>query len=130
MLLAYAICGTAPAQERATVRGTVVDSTGTPIWGAKIEYRSEAGIQLAGTDEKGVFAVEEAPAGGTLVVSFPGFATVTREIKAHTAGGSVQFVFTQSPNRERIEVTTTVGVFIPATPKSRYQISAEAIDNS
>jgi outer membrane receptor protein involved in Fe transport len=130
LLLGCVFGSMARAQERATVRGTVVDSTGTPIWGATIEYRSEAGIQLASTDEKGAFAVQEAPAGGTLAVSFPGFATVTREIKAHTAGASVQIVLTPSPNRERIEVTANTGDFIPSTPTSRYQISAEAIDNS
>lgn len=112
------------------MRGTVVDSTGTPIWGAAIEYRSEAGVQVSSTDENGAFAVEEAPAGGTLVVSFPGFATVTREIKARTASASVQIVLSPSPNLERIEVTASTGDLIPAAPSSQYQISAEAIDNS
>ena len=129
-LLGYAFAAAARSQEPATVRGVVMDSTGSPIQGATIEYRSDAGTQLASTDEKGAFSVAEGPAGGTLLVSFPGFATVTREIKAHAAGTGIQIVLSPSPDLERIEVNAITGDLIPSTPTSQYQISAEAIDYS
>jgi outer membrane receptor protein involved in Fe transport len=129
LLLGYVFAAVARPQERATVRGTVMDSTGSPIQGATIEYRSDAGVQLASTDEQGAFSVEEGPAGGILLVSFPGFAMVTREIKAH-AGTGIQIVLTPSPNLERIEVSAITGDLIPSAPTSQYQISAEAIDYS
>ena len=130
LLLGCAFAGAARPQERATIRGTVVDSTGAPIQGAAIEYRSDAGVQLAVTDARGAFAVEEAPTGGTLAVSFPGFATLTREIKVHAAAAGVQIVLIPSANLERMEVNATTEDLIPSTPTSQYQISAQAIDNS
>jgi outer membrane receptor protein involved in Fe transport len=128
-LLGYAFAADR-SQEHATIRGAVMDSTGSPIQGATIEYRSDRGVQLASTDEKGAFSVEEAPAGGTLLVSFPGFATVTREIKAHAPGTGIQIVLTPSPNLERVQVNAITGDLIPSAPTSQYQISAEAISNS
>src|SRR5271165_4832294 len=68
-------------QEHTAINGTVVDATEAPIQGAQVEFRSPGGVTLTGSDQQGHFRVEGVEAGGTLVVSFPGFATVTRELR-------------------------------------------------
>jgi outer membrane receptor protein involved in Fe transport len=117
-------------QERAAMNGTVVDSSDSPIQGAQIEFRSAAGIALTGSDEKGHFRVEGVEAGGTLIVSFPGFATVTRDIRAHASLENLHIILTPSPSLQRIEVQGSAGDRIPAVPTSQYEISSEAMDQS
>jgi outer membrane receptor protein involved in Fe transport len=116
------------AQEQIKLTGTVTDTTGAPIQGAQIEFRSGEGVTLAGSDEKGNFQVEVAAAGGTLVVSVPGFATVTRDIRAHTSTENLQIVLIPAAGLQRIEVHGSTGDQIPAVPTSQYEISAEAMD--
>jgi outer membrane receptor protein involved in Fe transport len=118
------------AQEHSALSGTVVDSSDSPIHGAQIEFRSAAGILRTGSDEQGHFRVEGVEAGGTLVVSFPGFATVTREIRARASMESLQIVLTPSPSLERIEVQGNAGDRIPAVPTSQYIISSDAMEQS
>lgn len=131
LIAAFTVLETgAPAQEQAAVGGTVVDTTGAPIEGAQIEYRSAAGVALAGSDEKGHFRLEGIEAGGTLVVSFPGFAKVSREIRAHTSGDNLQIVLAPSAGLQRIEVQGNVGEFVPAVPTSQYGISSDSIQES
>jgi outer membrane receptor protein involved in Fe transport len=120
----------ARAQEHTGLNGKVVDTTGAPIQGAQIEFRSAAGVLVVGSDEQGHFRVEGTEAGGTLVVSFPGFATVSREIRAHTSAEIPQIVLAPTAGLQRIEVQGTAGDRIPAVPTSQYQISAEAIQLS
>ena len=117
-------------QEHASLNGTVVDTTGAPIQGAQIEFRSGAGVVRVGSDEKGHFRMEGTEAGGTLVVSFPGFATATREIGTHTSAVIPQIVLAPAASLQRIEVQGTAGDQIPAVPTSQYEISAEAIELS
>jgi outer membrane receptor protein involved in Fe transport len=118
------------AQERSTVGGSVVDTTGAPIRGAQIEYRSTAGVALAGSDERGHFRLEGAEAGGTLVVSFPGLAKVSREIRAHTSADNLQIVLAPSANLQRIEVQGNTGELIPAIPTSQYELSSQSVMES
>lgn len=126
VLMAQCVSG----QQHATLNGTVADTTGAPIQSAQIEFRSPAGVTVASSDEGGHFRVEGAGAGGTLVVSYPGFTTMTREIPAHATGGNLQIVLVPGANLQRIEVKANGGDRIPAVPTSQYQISSEAIEQS
>jgi outer membrane receptor protein involved in Fe transport len=129
VLLAFAgPAGPVLGQELAALSGTVVDTTDSPIQGVQIELRSAGGIAITGSDEKGRFHLEGVEAGGTLVVSFPGFAPVTREIRPHASIENLQIVLTPSPSLQRIEVQGSAGDFIPALPTSQYDVSSEAMD--
>jgi hypothetical protein len=118
----------AHAQERSEINGSVVDATGSPVAGAEIELRSSSGIQRTGSDEAGRFHLTGVASGGTLVVSFPGFATVTREIRTHPSPQNLQIVLTPAPYLQRINVQGSAQDMIPATPASEYQISSQAMD--
>ncbi|HXY00466.1 MAG TPA: TonB-dependent receptor [Candidatus Limnocylindrales bacterium] len=120
----------AHGQEHAALNGTVTDTTGASVQGAQIEFRSAAGVTVVSSDEQGRFRVEGASAGGTLVVSYPGFATVTREIPAHATGGNLQIVLAPGASLQRIEVKANGVDRIPAAPTSQYQISSEALEQS
>ena len=116
------------AQEGADLRGTVADSTGLAIEGAQIEYRSPDGVILAKTDASGNFSFAETRKGGSLRISFPGFATVTLEVRPHTSVQRVRIVLTPSPNIERLQVKATIEDPIPAVPMSQYAIPAEQLE--
>jgi outer membrane receptor protein involved in Fe transport len=129
--MATAVLGTcALGQEHGVLSGTVVDTTGAAIRGAQIEFRSAAGVEVVGSDDQGHFRVEGTEAGGTLVVSFPGFATVSREIRAHTSAEIPQIVLGPAASLQRIEVQGSAGDRVPAVPTSQYELSAEAIQLS
>ncbi len=117
-------------QEHTAISGTVVDTTNAAIEGAQIEFRSPKGVTTAGTDEQGHFRVEGVETGGTLVVSFPGFATVTREIRARASVENLQIVMTPTAGLQRIEVQGSAGDRIPAAPSSTFEISSQAMDLS
>lgn len=116
------------AQEQMKVAGTVTDLSGAAIQGAQIEFRSAEGVTLAGSDEKGNFQLQVTATGGTLDVNVPGFATATREIRAHTSAENLQIVLTPSAGLQRIEVQGSIGDQIPAVPTSQYEISSETMD--
>jgi outer membrane receptor protein involved in Fe transport len=118
------------AQEHIAIEGTVVDATEAPIQGAQIEFRSEVGIKLASSNEQGHFRVEGVEAGGTLVVTFPGFAAATREIRAHASVENLKFVLAPAAGLQRIEVQGSQGNRIPAVPTSQYVISSDSMDQS
>ena len=121
-------CGSL-AQERGVLNGIVVDSTESPIHGAQIELRSATGTILASSDEQGYFRITGAENGGTLVVSFPGFATVAREIHLRASAESLHVILTPASGLQRVEVQATVGDLIPAVPNSEYVLSAESMNN-
>src|SRR5271165_6788276 len=116
------------AQEGAALRGTVADSTGSAIEGAQIEYRSADGVILAKTDASGNFSIAETEKGGSLRISFPGFAPVALDVKPHTSVQRVHIVLTPSPNIERLQVKATIEDPIPAVPMSQYAIPAEQVE--
>jgi outer membrane receptor protein involved in Fe transport len=118
------------SQEHAGVSGTVVDATDAPIQGAVIEFRSSTGIVRTGSDESGHFRVDGTEGGGTLLVSFPGFLTVTREFRARASVENLQIVLSPMPTLQRIEVQGGGGDRIPAVPTSQFEISSEAMDQS
>ncbi|MGB7845428.1 MAG: TonB-dependent receptor [Candidatus Acidiferrum sp.] len=131
ILLMTSVMGTcARGQEHAALTGTVVDTTGAAIQGAQIRFRTAAGVVVLGSDEKGHFRVEGTEMGGTLVVSFPGFATVSREIRAPMSTEIPQIVLAPAASLQRIEVQGSAGDRIPAVPTSQYELSAEAVQLS
>src|SRR5271165_4518026 len=117
-------------QEHTAINGTVVDATEAPIQGAQVEFRSSGGITLTGSDQQGHFRVDGVEAGGTLVVSFPGFATVTRELRARASLENLHIVMVPASGSQRIEVQGSADDRIPAVPTSQYVISSEAMDQS
>ncbi len=64
------------------------------------------------------------------MVSFPGFATVTREIRPRAAADNLQIVLAPAASLQRIEVQGSTGDRIPAVPTSQYEISSEGIQAS
>ena len=116
------------AQQRSAISGRVEDTTGKPVQGARIEFRTDDGVLLADSDEQGQFRVAANGAAGTLTVSFPGFAPVTREIRASME--SLRIVLAPAPNLRRIEVRGSASDVIPDVPTSQYNVSADAIDQS
>jgi outer membrane receptor protein involved in Fe transport len=130
LLLLTALAGSVFAQEHAAITGTVLDVTDAPIQGAQIQFRSAAGLTVTGTDEKGNFRLEAAELGGTLVVSFPGFSTVTRDLHARTSIENLRIVMIPASAVQRIEVQGSSGDVIPAVPMSQFEISAQTMDLS
>lgn len=118
------------AQVPKTIRGTVSDSTATPIQGAKVEYRANEAIVIATTDGSGNFAVNEAAGKGSLLVSFPGFLAVRIDLQSYPSVEKIKIVLFPAANLERIQVKATVEDRIPAIPVSQYSISKEQIDLS
>lgn len=116
------------AQEGAGLRGTVADSTGAAIEGAQIEYHSADGVILAKTDVSGNFSIGETGKGGSLRISFPGFATAMLEVKPHTSLQRVHIVLTPAANVERLQVKASVEDPIPAVPMREYAIPAEQVE--
>lgn len=129
-LMALGHTASAQAQDHNAISGKVEDTTGTPIQGAQIEFRSQGGVAVTSSDEQGHFRIVGTGAGGTLTVNFAGFATVTREIRARASAENLQIVLAPAAYLQRIEVKGTGGDPIPATPTSQYEISTEAIDQS
>jgi outer membrane receptor protein involved in Fe transport len=130
LLLLTAFAPRALSQEHPTITGTVVDATEAPIQGAQIQFQSISGITVTGTDEKGAFRLESIELGGTLVVSFPGFSTVARELRARSSIENLRIVMIPASGLQRIEVQGNTGDAIPAVPSSQFEISAEAMDLS
>ena len=130
MLLVCLFAFILSAQERPGIRGVVSDTTGNVVAGASIEFRSAAGVVLARTSEDGRFSVDGANGPGTLLITFPGFTTVTREIRPHMATDNLQIVLAPSPNLQRIEVKGTSEARIPSIPSSEFSISSEVIAQS
>lgn len=129
LALAGLACGSF-AQEHIGLSGTVVDTTDHPVQGAQIQFHSPAGIMVTGSDEQGQFRVEGVEAGGTLAISYPGFATVTRKIRPRTSAENLRIVLTPAPDLQRIEVHGSAGDRIPAVPTSQYEVSSQAMDLS
>ena len=122
-------CG-ALAQERNAISGRVEDTTGAPIRGAQIEFRTDEGVTVASSDEQGQFRVAGNGKSGTLTIRFPGFATATREIRARASAENLRIVLAPASDLQRVQVKGNASDVIPAVPTSQYDISAEVIDQS
>ena len=65
------------AQQVRMLSGTVLDSSGRPIYGSQVEFDSAAETHRARTDAEGNFAIAGVGGPGTLQVAYPGFGSVT-----------------------------------------------------
>ena len=120
----------AHAQQPKTLRGTVEDSTGATLQGAKVEFHSNGARIIATTDDGGHFSLAEDSEGGILQVSYPGFTSFVIEIKPHASLENIQVVLNPAPALQRLEVKTSADDRIPAIPLSQYSISQEQLDVS
>jgi outer membrane receptor protein involved in Fe transport len=117
-------------QQPRTLQGTVKDSTGAAIRGARVEFRSNGASLITSTDESGQFSITVESGTGTLQVSFPGFASFTTDIKPHSVPENMQIGLNPAPNLQRLQVNATTEDRIPAVPISQYSISEEQINVS
>jgi outer membrane receptor protein involved in Fe transport len=113
-----------------TLRGTVLDSTGSAIAGAKIEFKFRGGSRLTTSDVEGNFAISDISGGGTLLVRYPGFAPVTLEVDASRIGESLYIALNPAPSVERIQVSSGAENRIPPVPTSQYSIPRQEIEVS
>ena len=93
-----------------------MDTTDAPIQGAQIEFRSPAGIVRSAATKQDISTWTGVESGGTLVVTFPGFATVTREIRAHSSAENLQIVLAPAASLQRIEVQERASIEFPPLP--------------
>ncbi len=107
----------------------MVDATEAPIQGAQLELRSSSGIFLASSDEQGHFHIVGPENGGTLIVNFPGFAPVTREIRPRASAETLHIVLTPASGLQRVEVQATATDLIPAVPNSQYVLSSDTMNS-
>ncbi len=85
---AAAAASSAPAAGVSSISGTVTDTTGAIVPGAHVALTTAAGATVASatTDATGGFSITPAAAGSyTLMVSLPGFQTVTKQVTAGSA---------------------------------------------
>jgi len=126
--VAAATAAGAQAPETRTLQGTVVDSGGLPINGARVEFDSpSADTRLAATDTQGNFAIPDVSGNGTLEVSYPGFATVTLEVGA---GDHLDVRMTPASESERIVVSSTGTDRVPDEPASQFVIPEQEVQTS
>jgi outer membrane receptor protein involved in Fe transport len=129
-LLSWIFAASGYAQGTGTLTGTVLDSTGSVIAGAKVEFRSDAGTRLATTNAQGEFSIPDVTGGGSLLVRYPGFAPVTRDIEASRTGEPLRVVLSPAPSVERIQVSAGPVERISPVPASEYGIPRQEIQVS
>src|SRR2546427_4105350 len=126
ILLAFA--STLSAQQQ-TLRGMVVDSAGSPLSNASIEFRTTESLRFAATDQEGNFEIADV-SGGTLLARYPGFTTVTLEIKGGSSSPPLRIVLNPAPPLQRIEVSAPEDDRVPPVPNSQFSISSQEIEVS
>jgi outer membrane receptor protein involved in Fe transport len=115
----------ARAQQQPIVSGVVLDSSGRPVSGAEIEFRSASGTSRATTNPDGAFDISAAGA-GTLRVAYPGFRSVTLTISPDsTAAERMEVRLFPAPNVQRIVVSAVGDERIAAVPSSQFAIPVE-----
>src|SRR3974390_1660084 len=120
----------AVAQQTKTLKGTVNDSTGAPVRGARVEFRANGASLITSTDDAGRFSLTDESGGGTLKVSYPGFSNFSIEIKTRSAVENLQVVLSPAPSLQRLEVKSNANDKIPAVPMSEFSIPQQQIDAS
>ena len=121
---------TGSAQDARTLRGQVLDTRGRPISRARIEVRSDAEVRIATTDDDGEFRIPNIMDRATLVVSYPGFESVSREITPELFDERLKIFLTPAPIIERINVAQAGEDRIPDFPTGKFSISRQEIDLS
>jgi outer membrane receptor protein involved in Fe transport len=123
------IVTTVAAQQR-SLSGTVLDSMGSPLKNAKIEFRSGSDTVATITDEQGDFTIADIRKGGTLFVSCSGFAPMVIEIASDSARSQLRIRLDPAPVIERILVHAEGENRISAVPSSQFSLSHRAIEAS
>ncbi len=118
------------AQESNALKGTIVDSHGSFISNAKIEFRSKSNSLSTVSDATGSFVIPQINENGTLLVSGEGFASVSIEINTEALANHIDVQLKPAPLIERIIVTRESDERIPATPTSQFSLSREQIETS
>jgi outer membrane receptor protein involved in Fe transport len=126
LTLAASVAG----QETRNLQGTVLDSTGSPISGAKVEFRSDSVTSAAETDSVGHFSLTNVSGSGTLFVRYPGFATAVLNADESQSAAPVTVTLSPAPSVERIQVTADSMDRISPVPTSQYSIPKQQIQVS
>ena len=131
LLIVVTAAGGAAAQRSRTLQGTVVDSAGLPIQGARIEFQSASGeTRLAASDSQGGFSFADVSGGGTLFVSYPGFAAAMLDVGADFPGDHLDVRLAPSSADERIVVSAAETDRVPAEPSSQYVVSQQDVQTA
>lgn len=93
-----------PAEKLNTVRGRVVDETGSPLAGASIKVKDQD-IQTS-TNQTGTFLINNAPEGATLIIGYMGFES--REIESNSDIGTIVLSRTFA-TLDVVDVTVSTG---------------------
>ena len=124
----FAFASTLSAQQQ-TLRGTVVDSTGSPLSNARIEFRATEGLRFTSTDQEGNFEIADV-SGGTLLAEYPGFATATLEIRRGSPSSPLRIVLNPAAALQRIEVSAAGDDRVPPVPNGQFSIPRQEIEVS
>ena len=123
LALAFMTAVGAAAQQTRALQGTVVDSGGLPIEGARVEFEVASGeTYLAVSDGQGKFSIPDAAGSGMLFVGYPGFAEAMLDV---AAGDHVDVRLAPASEDERIVVSATGTDRVPAEPGSQFVVSQE-----
>lgn len=120
------------AQQHVTLKGTIVDSFGSAISDAKVEFRSRSLRRSTLSDATGSFAILEISENGTLFISREGFASISLPIEINTDDPAhhVEVRLKPAPLIERITVTQESDARIPAVPAGQFSLQRQEIENS
>ncbi len=127
-MLAFAV--NVCAQGSPSLRGTVLDATGSPLVGAKVEFQSDGATQLAATDAEGNFTITDLSGNGTLLVRYPGFADFTMDVDASKPLEPIRVILNPAPSVQRIQVSSESSDRITPVPTSQYSIPKQEITAS
>jgi outer membrane receptor protein involved in Fe transport len=111
-----------------TVQGTVKDSFGSPVVGARIEFRSGRMSAAVESDEQGYFTFTSIRSPGRLVISKPGFATISFSVVERSE--RVEITLQPAAVIERLTVTTGGEDYVVPTPMSQFSVARQQIDSS
>ena len=122
--------GSVCAQVPQSLRGTVVDSTSSPIGGARVEFKSESSAYLTATDVDGNFTISGVSGIGTLLIRYPGFAPVALDLDAAQSSEPLHITLNPASGVERIQVSAESEDRVPPVPTSQYSIPKQEIKAS
>lgn len=104
-----AAVGSADAQGTGTIRGTVTNSNGTPVSGARVRVSSPATVTPVESDESGAFSLARLPVGETWVlVRRIGFRPDSVRVQV-SAGNTVQVPLALQPVAVALDVVRITG---------------------
>ena len=117
VLILTALAVSAGAQSRFTFKGTVVDTTGAPIAGARVSMDAggTAVSEAVASDRSGTFALTLTPGRHTLTVASEGFEPLTVTVDASSAAGESRMLTLQIAGfRDTVNVAAPPRYIAPA----------------